>query len=70
LELLATVDFAALEILKSKKAVTMANVKHVIATSKKWTAKLNRELFIARIENSVPNNLHMKNYKLKHWSIS
>ena len=45
LELLATVDFAALEILKSKKAVTMANVKHVIATSKKWTAKLNRELF-------------------------
>lgn len=45
LELLATVDFAALELIQSGKAITMEGVKNVIATSKKWAAKLNREIF-------------------------
>jgi hypothetical protein len=45
LELLATVDFAALELAQIGKAITIENVKNVIATSKKWAAKLNREFF-------------------------
>ena len=45
LELLATVDFAALELVQVGKAITMENVKNVIAASKKWAAKLNREIF-------------------------
>lgn len=45
LELLATVDFAALELIQHKKAVTMENIKEVIAASKIWTAKLAREVF-------------------------
>jgi type I restriction enzyme S subunit len=60
LELLATVDFAALELIRSKKMITMENVKHVIATSKKWTAKLNREIFSdANIERAL---IELKNY--------
>jgi len=45
LELLATVDFASLELIQHKKVITMENVKEVIASSKKWTAKLTREIF-------------------------
>jgi type I restriction enzyme S subunit len=45
LELLATVDYAALELIQHGKAVTMDSVKNVIATSSKWAAKLNREIF-------------------------
>jgi hypothetical protein len=45
LELFATVDFAALELAQNGKAVTMNNVKDIIATSKEWTAKLKREIF-------------------------
>ena len=45
LELLATVDFAAIELIQSKKVITMENVKVVIATTKEWTAKLGREIF-------------------------
>lgn len=45
LELLATVDFAALELIQNKKAITMENVKNIIATSREWTAKLSREIF-------------------------
>jgi DNA-directed RNA polymerase specialized sigma24 family protein len=45
LELLATVDFAALELLQQRKAITMDNVRSVIATAKKWAAKLEREIF-------------------------
>jgi type I restriction enzyme S subunit len=45
LELLATVDFAALELIQHGKTVTMDGVKNVIATSSKWAAKLNREIF-------------------------
>jgi len=45
LELLATVDFAALELIQLGNTVTMEDVKNVIATSKKWAAKLNREIF-------------------------
>jgi len=45
LELLATVDFAAIDLIQQRKAVTAENVKHVIATSKNWTAKLAREKF-------------------------
>jgi hypothetical protein len=47
LELLATVDFAAIELIQSKKVITMENVKVVIATTKEWTAKLGREIFSA-----------------------
>jgi len=43
--LLATVDFAALELLQQRKAITMENVRSVIATTKEWTAKLKREIF-------------------------
>jgi len=45
LELLATVDFAALELLQQRKAITMENVRNLIATTKEWTAKLKREIF-------------------------
>ena len=45
LELLATVDFAALDLIQQRKQVTAENVKHVIATSREWTAKLKREIF-------------------------
>jgi type I restriction enzyme S subunit len=45
LELLATVDFAALELIQNKKPITMEGVKGVIAASKEWTAKLKREIF-------------------------
>ncbi len=45
LELLATVDFAALELRQQRKVVTMENIRGVIATTKEWTAKLKREIF-------------------------
>jgi hypothetical protein len=45
LELLATVDFAALELIEKKRAVTMENVRNVIATSTEWVEKLKREVF-------------------------
>jgi len=45
LELLATVDFAALELTQNGKVITMETVKDVIARSKEWTAKLKREIF-------------------------
>lgn len=45
MELLATVDFAALELLQQRKAITMENVRNLIATTKEWTAKLKREIF-------------------------
>lgn len=45
LELLATIDFAALDLLKQEVSVTVANVKHIIATHIEWKAKLQREIF-------------------------
>jgi type I restriction enzyme, S subunit len=45
LELFATVDFAALDLISQSTPITMENVKHVIATNKEWTAKLQREVF-------------------------
>jgi type I restriction enzyme S subunit len=45
LELLATVDFAALELLQLRRLVTMENIKHVIGTSKEWAPKLKRDIF-------------------------
>ena len=45
LELLATVDYAALDLLRDKKAVSLEGIKHVIATNKEWAAKLKREIF-------------------------
>jgi hypothetical protein len=45
LELLATVDFAALDLIRQRTAITMQNVKRIIATNEEWTAKLKREIF-------------------------
>lgn len=45
LELLATVDFAALDLLCNGKDVTAETIKEVIATNKEWSPKLNRAVF-------------------------
>ena len=45
LELLATVDFAALDLIRGGLAVTMEAVKNVIATNREWAPKLNRLIF-------------------------
>jgi len=45
LELLATVDYAALDLMGRKEPVSFEGVKHVIATNKEWAAKLKREIF-------------------------
>jgi hypothetical protein len=45
LELLATVDFAALDLIRLGTAVTMDAVKNVIATNREWAPKLNRAIF-------------------------
>lgn len=45
LELLATVDFAAVEIRSANKAVTKATIRKVIAENREWAPKLNREVF-------------------------
>ena len=45
LELLATVDFAALDLIRGGAAVTLATIKHFIATNKDWSPKLNRTIF-------------------------
>lgn len=54
LELFATVDFAALDLIEQGTAITMENVKRIIATNKEWTAKLKREIFSdANIERAL-----------------
>ena len=54
LELLATVDFAALDLVKSATPISMENVKRIIATNKEWAAKLKREIFSdANIERAL-----------------
>lgn len=45
LELLATVDFAALDLLQQGKAIALNTVKQLIATNKEWAPKLNRDVF-------------------------
>jgi hypothetical protein len=45
LELLTTVDFAALDLVQTKTPVTTENVKRVIASHKEWKPKLTREIF-------------------------
>lgn len=45
LELFATVDFAALDLIQQHKPVTVENVKHIINTTKEWAAKLQRDIF-------------------------
>ncbi|MBX3302403.1 MAG: restriction endonuclease subunit S [Nitrospira sp.] len=45
LELLTTVDFAALDLLRERKTVRLQTVKHVIAANKEWAPKLNRAVF-------------------------
>ncbi len=45
LELFATVDFAALDLVKQATPITMENVKRIIATNREWQAKLQREIF-------------------------
>lgn len=45
LELLSTVDFAALELRKFGKAVNGKAIKDIIASNEEWKAKLGREIF-------------------------
>lgn len=45
LELLSTVDFAAVELKKSGAAIDLEAVKKIIATDKEWAPKLNRAIF-------------------------
>ena len=45
LELLATVDFAAVELAQTGHAVSLETVKWVIATNAEWAPKLKREIF-------------------------
>lgn len=45
LELLATVDFAALELRTQGSEITRDTIKHVIATNREWAPKLNRDTF-------------------------
>jgi type I restriction enzyme S subunit len=45
LELLTTVDFAALDLLRDEEPVTPQAIKRVIATNKEWAPKLNRSVF-------------------------
>lgn len=45
LELLATVDYAALDLIGRKKPMSFEEIKNVIATNKEWASKLKREIF-------------------------
>lgn len=45
LELLTTVDMAAVELREAGKAVNVANVKHLIRAHAEWKAKLDRPVF-------------------------
>jgi hypothetical protein len=45
LELLATVDFASLDLLRENTPVTPQAVKNIIATNSEWAPKLERETF-------------------------
>ncbi len=45
LELLATVDFAALDLLREEQPITRDAIKHVIAANKEWAPKLDRAIF-------------------------
>jgi type I restriction enzyme, S subunit len=45
LELLATVDFAALDLKRANAAITLDAIRRIIATNKEWSAKLKREVF-------------------------
>jgi type I restriction enzyme S subunit len=45
LELLATVDFAALDLLREGQPITRDAIKHVIAANKEWAPKLDRAIF-------------------------
>jgi type I restriction enzyme, S subunit len=45
LELLATVDFAALDLLKAGQAATCEAVRDLIANNQEWAPKLKREIF-------------------------
>jgi hypothetical protein len=45
LELFATVDFAALDLVKQAAPIIMENVKRIIAENREWKAKLQREIF-------------------------
>jgi hypothetical protein len=45
LELLATVDFAAVDLKKAQAAVSLDSVKQVIAGNREWKPKLKRAVF-------------------------
>lgn len=45
LELLATVDFAALDVIGFGKAISLETIKNVIAANKEWAPKLDRAIF-------------------------
>jgi hypothetical protein len=45
LELLTTVDFAALDLKKANNPITLDAIRRIIATHREWSAKLKREVF-------------------------
>ena len=45
LELLATVDMAICDLQEAGTAVSVASIKHLIATNEEWKAKLDKETF-------------------------
>jgi type I restriction enzyme S subunit len=45
LELLATVDFAALDLIDTSRAIDLENIRNVIATNTEWAPKLDRTVF-------------------------
>lgn len=61
LELLATVDMAACDLVEAGTSVSVASIKHLIATNKEWRAKLQKKTFadskIAKAINDLQNLL-------------
>jgi type I restriction enzyme S subunit len=60
LELLTTVDKSIVELREEGKAVSLANIKNVIASHPEWKAKLERELFSdENIEGAIKESLKL-----------
>jgi hypothetical protein len=54
LELLTTVDYAALDLVGRKRPISFDEIKNVIANNKEWASKLEREIFSdANIERAL-----------------
>lgn len=58
LELLSTVDYASLELMKSYKNITIDNIILLIKAEPEWAPKMNKKIFTERnIENAI-DKLH------------